>query len=226
MEDIFHWCREGNAMQVRVWLDDTEHDMNQGWVKLCWCAWAEPKLNIFFFTGTTMGLVLCIGQPRRGTLTWWLCSSNVVLEWMPQIWGTILLFIWQLHMVTETSSAWYYWTTEHWMGVLLSFPFLFQLLKNKADINFVNEHGNTPLHYACFWGYSNIAEDLVNYGAYVSVANKYGEIPLDKCSGAVAKRLHGKSSLTYQFIISDVKTWNFHRRTGGGEWTRSKENRF
>ena len=66
-----------------------------------------------------------------------------------------------------------------------------QLLKQKADINFVNEHGNTPLHYACFWGFSAIAEDLVNFGAYVSVANKYGEIPLDKCSGAVAKRLHG-----------------------------------
>ena len=31
MEDIFQWCREGNAMQVRVWLDDTEHDMNQGY---------------------------------------------------------------------------------------------------------------------------------------------------------------------------------------------------
>ncbi|RWS03983.1 Integrin-linked protein kinase-like protein [Dinothrombium tinctorium] len=30
MEDIFHWCREGNAFQVRVWLDDTAHDMNQG----------------------------------------------------------------------------------------------------------------------------------------------------------------------------------------------------
>ncbi|RWS28183.1 integrin-linked protein kinase-like protein [Leptotrombidium deliense] len=30
MEDIFHWCREGNAFQVRVWLDDTTHDMNQG----------------------------------------------------------------------------------------------------------------------------------------------------------------------------------------------------
>ncbi|CAH0729509.1 unnamed protein product, partial [Brenthis ino] len=30
MEDIFQWCREGNALQVRVWLDDTEHDMNQG----------------------------------------------------------------------------------------------------------------------------------------------------------------------------------------------------
>ncbi|XP_037781719.1 integrin-linked protein kinase homolog pat-4-like [Penaeus monodon] len=30
MEDIFHWCREGNTVQVRLWLDDTEHDMNQG----------------------------------------------------------------------------------------------------------------------------------------------------------------------------------------------------
>lgn len=30
MEDIFQWCREGNALQIRVWLDDTEHDMNQG----------------------------------------------------------------------------------------------------------------------------------------------------------------------------------------------------
>jgi len=30
MEDIFHWIREGNTMQVRMWLDDTEHDMNQG----------------------------------------------------------------------------------------------------------------------------------------------------------------------------------------------------
>ncbi|KAL3275029.1 hypothetical protein HHI36_019801 [Cryptolaemus montrouzieri] len=30
MEDIFQWCKEGNALQVRVWLDDTEHDMNLG----------------------------------------------------------------------------------------------------------------------------------------------------------------------------------------------------
>lgn len=30
MEDIFHWIRESNAIQVRMWLDDTEHDMNQG----------------------------------------------------------------------------------------------------------------------------------------------------------------------------------------------------
>jgi len=49
MEDIFHWCREGNAMQVRVWLDDTEHDMNQGddhgFSPLHWAA-KEGHLNL------------------------------------------------------------------------------------------------------------------------------------------------------------------------------------
>ncbi len=30
LEDIFGWVREGNAVQVRVWLDDTEHDLNLG----------------------------------------------------------------------------------------------------------------------------------------------------------------------------------------------------
>uniref|UniRef100_A0A6B2EA51 Putative integrin-linked kinase n=1 Tax=Phlebotomus kandelakii TaxID=1109342 RepID=A0A6B2EA51_9DIPT len=42
MEDIFHWCREGNSIQVRLWLDDTEHDMNQGddhgFSPLHWCS--------------------------------------------------------------------------------------------------------------------------------------------------------------------------------------------
>lgn len=30
MEDIFYWCRENNAIQVRLWIQDTEHDLNQG----------------------------------------------------------------------------------------------------------------------------------------------------------------------------------------------------
>ncbi|XP_037934001.1 integrin-linked protein kinase homolog pat-4 [Teleopsis dalmanni] len=42
MEDIFHWCREGNSIQVRLWLDDTEHDLNlgddHGFSPLHWCA--------------------------------------------------------------------------------------------------------------------------------------------------------------------------------------------
>lgn len=34
LEDIFGWVREGNAFQVRLWCDNTEHDLNQGFVSL------------------------------------------------------------------------------------------------------------------------------------------------------------------------------------------------
>lgn len=30
MEDIFQWCKEGKLLQVRVWIDEPEHDLNQG----------------------------------------------------------------------------------------------------------------------------------------------------------------------------------------------------
>ena len=33
-----------------------------------------------------------------------------------------------------------------------------QLLQNKANISAINEHGNTPLHYACFWNFDDVAE--------------------------------------------------------------------
>lgn len=66
------------------------------------------------------------------------------------------------------------------------------MLRHRAEVNMVNEHGNTPLHYACFWGYETIAEDLINAGTSVAIANKYGDVPLDKCKGAMAKRLHSE----------------------------------
>ena len=70
--------------------------------------------------------------------------------------------------------------------------YTFQLLKHKAELNFVNEHGNTPLHYATFWNYPIIAEDLVEWGALVTIENKYGETPLEKCQSSLGKKLHGK----------------------------------
>lgn len=66
-----------------------------------------------------------------------------------------------------------------------------QLLKHKSDVNFVNEHGNTALHYACFWQNDECAEDLLECGAIVSIENKYGESPVDKAPGRLAKRLMG-----------------------------------
>ncbi len=89
-----------------------------------------------------------------------------------------------------------------------------KLLRNKADINSVNEHGNTPLHYACFWGYAAVAEDLVNAGALVSIANKYNEIPLDKCKGHLAKKLHGtlsqSTSAEYDQYCVNSQRRNWH----------------
>ena len=70
--------------------------------------------------------------------------------------------------------------------------FSLQLLRHRADVTILNEHGNSALHYACFWGYEQIAEDLINAGSSVTIANKYGDVPLDKCKGAMAKRLHGR----------------------------------
>uniref|UniRef100_A0A6G1SKF1 Integrin-linked protein kinase n=1 Tax=Aceria tosichella TaxID=561515 RepID=A0A6G1SKF1_9ACAR len=30
MDDIFNWCREGETLQIRIWLDDPKNDLNQG----------------------------------------------------------------------------------------------------------------------------------------------------------------------------------------------------
>jgi hypothetical protein len=69
------------------------------------------------------------------------------------------------------------------------------LWQHKAEINAINEHGNTALHYACFWGFSELADDLVSkFGALVSVTNKEGDTPLDKCKGGLSTRLHGKNN--------------------------------
>jgi ankyrin repeat protein len=81
---------------------------------------------------------------------------------------------------------------KNFKQLLICCTVFLKLLRNRADVNFTNEHGNTPLHYACFWGYQAVAEDLVTHGALVSLANKDGDTPLDKARGTLAKRLHGK----------------------------------
>lgn len=118
---------------------------------------------------------------------------------------------------------------------LLNYPFLivlFQLLRNRADVNFINEHGNSPLHYACFWGYQGIAEDLVAQGGLVSLANKDGDTPLDKARGHLAKRLHGMIYKPINNLMSNFATKHSHNvhcndfRTCCGNWTRPEKNYF
>merc|ERR1712038_1986237 len=93
------------------------------------------------------------------------------------------------------------------------------LLRQKADVNFVNEHGNTPLHYACFWGYIDIAEDLIEAGAQVAIQNKYQETCLDKCGNMVASRLHERALQAGQ----DMKPREYKDQSWLGLKTRSRD---
>ncbi|VUZ51784.1 unnamed protein product [Hymenolepis diminuta] len=54
------------------------------------------------------------------------------------------------------------------------------LLNNfRLAVDAPNEHGNTPLHYACFWNHHEIAELLIKFGASLMQENKYGYTPLE-----------------------------------------------
>lgn len=99
------------------------------------------------------------------------------------------------------------------------------MLKNRADINFTNEHGNTPLHYACFWGFESIAEELIDNGALAALANKDGDTPLDKAKGPIVKHLKGNSknlSTFFCFIqINFLINNSLFFRLGFTIWARS-----
>lgn len=96
---------------------------------------------------------------------------------------------------------------------------ILQLLKHKSDVNTTNEHGNSPLHYACFWGYQAIAEELVNHGALVSVANKDGDTPLDKTKQFLANRLHDLAIESGQ----ELRKISFKDQSWLGLKTRSRD---
>ena len=51
--------------------------------------------------------------------------------------------------------------------------FLMQLLKYKCPVNGVNKHGNTALHYACFWNSEESAEVGMSNGTYMLSLNVF-----------------------------------------------------
>lgn len=123
MEDIFQWCREGIAMQVRVWLDDTEHDMNQGWVKcsthVAVVRWAECFHPLLFlrFQGRSRIQSVALGRQRGPSEDrwdagaegrpyqfyepwWWHTSAFGRSSWSPRnrSSGLCLVFLLPLHI--------------------------------------------------------------------------------------------------------------------------------
>ena len=99
-----------------------------------------------------------------------------------------------------------------------------KLLSRKAEVNVQNEHGMTPLHYACFWGYEQICEvskemdnqilqDLIRSGALVTMCNKRGLTPLDVCQPQVRQSIYG-NRLIGMFLT-------FIYRNCPKQWTKS-----
>lgn len=51
-------------------------------------------------------------------------------------------------------------------------------LDSENDINTTDQHGFTPLHYACSHGHTNIVDYLLNHGARVDIVNMGGDSAL------------------------------------------------
>lgn len=115
---------------------------------------------------------------------WWTVGMTPHCTWQP-VMDTVILYrryIWSSLCPLYHIHAWnsvtgtitYYrkcvflpYVSQYpsliWDWLYLSASFVLsgsgdQLLQYKADINAVNEHGNVPLHYACFWGQDQVAE--------------------------------------------------------------------
>ena len=64
------------------------------------------------------------------------------------------------------------------------------MVSKGADVNLSNDHGNTALHYLCFYRYIDIIGYLLKESPlYVNILNKYGKSPLDKCNTEFKKRV-------------------------------------
>lgn len=53
------------------------------------------------------------------------------------------------------------------------------LCSNGANLNIKNNDGQTPLHLACFSGFSNCIKDLIEHGADINIKDNNNKTPLD-----------------------------------------------
>lgn len=66
------------------------------------------------------------------------------------------------------------------------------LVKAGGNVNLPNLHGNTPLHYACFWRLNDIALYLAKTcHAIVKISNNYKRLPIDHTSTVLRDILTG-----------------------------------
>uniref|UniRef100_A0A452SMF7 Scaffold protein ILK n=1 Tax=Ursus americanus TaxID=9643 RepID=A0A452SMF7_URSAM len=203
MDDIFTQCREGNAVAVRLWLDNTENDLNQGddhgFSPLHWACreGRSAVVEMLIMRGARINVM------NRGDDTpLHLAASHGHRDIVQKVCMNApshphYIHVWKLVTSIMTCVLFFLGHLNSHLSFDCLLPLLLghgdQLLQYKADINAVNEHGNVPLHYACFWGQDQVAEDLVANGALVSICNKYGEMPVDKAKAPLRELLRERA---------------------------------
>ena len=82
-----------------------------------------------------------------------------------------------------------------------------QHLAAGTDVNAKNTSGQTPLHYATFYGHKEIAELLIAKGADVNAKNDNGRTPLDlaKRHPETAKFLRKHCGKTFEELKAEGK---------------------
>jgi ankyrin repeat protein len=79
------------------------------------------------------------------------------------------------------------------------FEIVKKLVVAGAKINHSNKHGNTALHYSCFWRMTEISLFLVKTAnAYIKVANNYNQLPADRTSNVLKITLEGDFLFKFQ----------------------------
>lgn len=149
MDAIIGHVREGNLADTRMWLENTENDVNQG---------DEHRFGLLHWAA------------REGQLS----VVDLLISRGARVNATNLGDDTALHLAAAHGH----------------FEVVQYLLTNyRLAVDAANEHGNTPLHYACFWNYQDIAELLIKHGANLMQENKYGTTPLEIARPFTAKLL-------------------------------------
>jgi ankyrin repeat protein len=80
------------------------------------------------------------------------------------------------------------------------------LLQAGSNVNIGNDHGNVPLHYACFWRWSDVAKLLLEFGAYLNAVNLYDKRPTDFANDAFTAMLQSIVQQNQKVVTSTIKT--------------------
>jgi ankyrin repeat protein len=65
------------------------------------------------------------------------------------------------------------------------------LIKAGADVNARDNRGQTPVHGAAFWGWTDVVQFLADNGAKLDVKDNQGKTPLDSAMGRAGGNSRG-----------------------------------